>query len=68
MRGADAIRRDGGHEQPEPLTWLEMPVLLVWPEKDSENRPPLERPSRLLGGLNKLLSWVFAPGASRTAR
>jgi hypothetical protein len=59
MSGAGTIRRDGDHEQPELLTWLEMPVLLAWPETDSENRPPRERPSRLLGHLSKLLSWAF---------
>ena len=60
LRGAGTIRRDGDHEPPEPLTrWLEMPVFLEWPEKDSENPPPLERPSRLLAGLIGLLSWVF---------
>ena len=55
MSGADTIRRDGGHEQPELLTWLEMPVLLVWPETDSEKRPPLKQPSRVLGDLKNMM-------------
>jgi hypothetical protein len=60
FREAGTIRRQGGQEAPEPLTqWLEMPVFLEWPEKDSENLPPLERLSRLLAGLIRLLSWVF---------
>ena len=60
MRGVTTIRRDGDHEQPELLTrWLEMPALLAWPETDSENRPPLKQPSRVLSSVNKLLSWVF---------
>ena len=60
MRGAGTIRLEGDHEPPEPLTrWLEMPIFLEWPEKDSENSPPLERPSRLLAGLIGLLTWVF---------
>jgi hypothetical protein len=60
MRGVGTIRQEGDHEPPEPLTrWLEMPIFLEWPEKDSENSPPLERPSRLLAGLIGLLSWVF---------
>jgi hypothetical protein len=60
LRGAGTIRREGEHEPPQPLTrWLEMPVFLEWPEKDSENPPPFERPSRLLAGLIGLLSWVF---------
>jgi hypothetical protein len=60
FREAGTIRRQGDHEPPEPLTqWLEMPVFLEWPEKDSENLPPLERLSRLLAGLIGLLSWVF---------
>jgi hypothetical protein len=54
------LRREGDYEAPERLTrWLEMPIFLGWPEKGSANRPPLERPSRLLNGLNKLLFWVF---------
>jgi hypothetical protein len=55
MSEADTIRRDGDHQQPELLTWLEMPVLLAWPKTDSENRPPLKQPSRVLGGLKNLL-------------
>ena len=55
MRGADGIRRDGGHEQPELLTWLEMPVLLVWPETERDTRRPLKQPSSLLGGLKNML-------------
>jgi hypothetical protein len=55
MRGADVIRRDGGHEQPELLTWLEMPVLLAWPETEREYRLPPKQPSSLLGGLKNLL-------------
>jgi hypothetical protein len=56
MSRAGTIRRDGDHEQPEPLRWwLEMPILLEWPEKDSENRPPLKQPSRVLGGLKNML-------------
>ncbi len=59
MSGAATVRRDEGHEQPELLTWLEMPVLLAWPETDSEDRSPLKQPSRVLSSVNKLLSWVF---------
>ncbi len=60
MRGVGTIRREADHEAPEPLRrWLEMPILLEWPEKDGANCHPLERPSRLLNGLNKLLSWMF---------
>ena len=56
MRRANAVRRDGGHEQPElPLTWLEMPVLLVWPETERDTRRPLKQPSSLLGGLKNML-------------
>ena len=55
MRGANAVRRDGGHEQPELLMWLEMPVLLAWPETERENRRPLEQLSSLLGGLKNML-------------
>jgi hypothetical protein len=55
MSGAGTIRRDGDYEQPELLTWLEMPVLLAWPETASESRPPLEGPSRVLGGLKNML-------------
>jgi hypothetical protein len=56
MSGAGTIRRDGDHEPPEPLMWwLEMPMLLEWPEKDSENRSPLQQPSRVLGGLKNML-------------
>ena len=55
MRGADVIKRDGGHEQPELLTWLEMPVLLVWPETERDTRRPLKQPSSLLGGLKNML-------------
>ena len=49
------VRRDGGHEQPELLTWLEMPVLLAWPETETENRRPLKQPSSLLAGLKNML-------------
>jgi hypothetical protein len=55
MREPDAIRREGGHEQPELLTWLEMPVLLVWPETERDTRLPLKQPSSLLGGLKNML-------------
>ena len=55
MSGADTVRRDGGHEQPEHLTWLEMPVLLAWPETERENRLPLKQSSSLLGGLKNML-------------
>ena len=55
MSGADTIRRDGGHEQPELLTWLEMPVLLAWPETERDTRRPLKQPSSLLGGLKNML-------------
>jgi hypothetical protein len=55
MSEAGTIRRDGGNDQPELLTWLEMPVLLAWPETDSEHRPPLKQPSRVLGGLKNML-------------
>jgi hypothetical protein len=55
MSEAGTIRRDGDYEQPELLTWLEMPVLLAWPQTDSENRPPPKQPSRVLGVLKKML-------------
>jgi hypothetical protein len=55
MRGANAVRRDGGHEQPELLMWLEMPVLLAWPETERDTRRPLKQPSSLLGGLKNML-------------
>ena len=55
MSRADTIRRDGAYDQTELLMWLEMPVLLAWPETDSESRPPLKRPSRVLGGLKNML-------------
>ena len=56
MRGAITIRRDGDHEQPELLTrWLEMPVLLAWPETERDTRRPLKQPSSLLGGLKNML-------------
>ena len=55
MSGADTIRRDGDYKQPELLTWLERPVLLVWSGTDSENRPPLKPPSRVLGGLKNMI-------------
>lgn len=55
MSGADMVRRDGGHEQPELLKWLEMPVLLAWPETERENRLPLKQPSSMLGGLKNML-------------
>jgi hypothetical protein len=55
MSGASTVRRDGGHEQPELLTWLEMPVLLAWPETERENWRPPKQPSSLLGGLKNML-------------
>jgi hypothetical protein len=56
MRAAGTIRRGGDHESPEPpMWWLEMPIILEWPEKDSEDRTPLKQPSRVLGGLKSLL-------------
>ena len=55
MRGANAVRRDGGHEQPELLMWLEVPVLLAWPETERDTRRPLKQPSSLLGGLKNML-------------
>ncbi len=55
MSRADTIRRDGAYEQPELLMWLEMPVLLAWPETERENRLSLKQPSSLLGGLKNML-------------
>ena len=55
MSGAATVRRDEGHEQPELLTWLEMPVLLGWPETERESRRPPKQSSSLLGGLKSML-------------
>ena len=55
MRGANEVRQDGGHEQPELLMWLEMPVLLAWTETERDTRRPLKQPSSLLGGLKNML-------------
>jgi hypothetical protein len=56
MSGADTIRRGADHEAPEPpMWWLEMPIFLERPEKDSEDRTPLKQPSGVLGGLKSLL-------------
>ena len=56
MRAAGTIRRGGDHESPEPpMWWLEMPVFLERPEQYREERTPLKHPSRVLGGLKRLL-------------
>ena len=55
MRAAGTIKRGGDHESPEPPRWwLEMPIILEWPEH-GEDRIPLRQPSRVLGGLKRLL-------------
>ena len=55
MSRAGTIRRGGDHEPPEPpMWWLEMPIILEWPE-DGEERTRLKQPSRVLGGLKSLL-------------
>ena len=49
-------RRGAYHEPPEPpMWWLEMPMILEWPERDREDRTRLKQPSRVLGGLKSLL-------------
>jgi len=56
MSAARTIRRGGDHESPEPpMWWLEMPIILEWPEHDREDRTTLKQPSRVLGGLKRLL-------------
>jgi hypothetical protein len=37
------------------MWWLEMPIILEWPEQDREDRTPVKQPSRVLGGLKSLL-------------
>ena len=55
MRAAVTIRRRGDHEPTQPpMWWLEMPIILEWPE-DGEERTRLKQPSRVLGGLKSLL-------------
>ena len=36
------------------MWWLEMPIILEWPE-DRKDRTSLKQPSRVLGGLRSLL-------------